>query len=169
MSENLIVDKTKSDEEIYKQLLPQIEALLNSEEPVVSNLANITAALNDAFEKISWVGFYIAKENELYLGPFQGKIACTIIKIGNGVCGTSAKVRETIIVKNVDKFPGHIACDAGSKSEIVTPIVANNKIWGVLDLDSYEYSSFNEVDKKYLERICDLLTDKLVLENYILT
>lgn len=166
MSETIAVNKSLTDEGIYKSLLPQINALINPGEPVISNLSNITAALNEALDKISWVGFYLLKDDKLYLGPFQGKVACTVIDIGSGVCGTSAQKQETIIVEDVDKFPGHIACDAGSKSEIVVPLISKNKLVGVLDLDSYNYSSFNETDKKYLEEICKLLTTKLDLNNF---
>jgi GAF domain-containing protein len=169
MTENLTIDKTQTDEEIYLALLPQLEALINSEEPIISNLSNLSAALKEAFDKISWVGFYLLKNNKLFLGPFQGKTACTLIKIGEGVCGTSAQKRETIIVEDVDKFPGHIACDAGSKSEIVVPLIKNEKLIGVLDVDSYALSSFSKVDKKYLEKICELLNEKLDLEKFILT
>lgn len=166
MSENLAIDKTKSDEKIYKQLLPQLESLINSDEPILSSLSNLTAALKYAFQKISWVGFYVMKDEILYLGPFQGKPACTQIKIGSGVCGTSAQKRETIIVDDVDKFPGHIACDAGSKSEIVVPIIYEGKVFAVLDLDSYEYSSFNQTDKKFLEQLVDLIKKKLELQRF---
>lgn len=168
MAENLIVDKNKSDEEIYTEILPQIKSLINSNEPIISNLSNFTAALKEAFDKISWIGFYLLKDDKLYLGPFQGKTACTNIKVGSGVCGTSALKRETIIVENVDEFPGHIACDAGSKSEIVVPIINNNKLFGVLDLDSYQYSAFSNIDKKYLEEISGYLSEKLNWNNFIL-
>ena len=169
MTENLNIDKNKSDEEIYLSLLPQLEALVNISEPVISNLSNITAALKEAFNKISWVGFYLLKSDALYLGPFQGKTACTVIKMGTGVCGTSAQKKETIVVDNVDEFPGHIACDAGSKSEIVIPLIKYEKLIGVLDVDSYDYSSFNKIDKKYLEKVCELLSYKLDLEKFIIT
>lgn len=160
MSEQININKNLSDEEIYKQLILQIEHLINEDEPLLSSLSNITAVLKETFSKISWVGFYLTKENKLYLGPFQGKIACTKIDFGNGVCGTSAKMKETIIVENVDKFPGHIACDSGSKSEIVVPLIKNDKTLGVLDLDSYNFSAFNGIDKKYLNQICNLLLNK---------
>ena len=166
MSEQIIVNKNANAEEIYSALIPQINALINSDEPVISNLANLTAVLKDAFDKISWVGFYLLKDDKLFLGPFQGKVACTIIEIGKGVCGTSAQNRETIIVDDVDSFPGHIACDEGSKSEIVIPLIQNEKLIGVLDLDSYEYSSFNEIDQAYLVRICRTLVDKLNFTNF---
>jgi len=165
MAESLSINKSLSEKEVYQSLLPQIENLLNPDEPLVSNLANVTAALKDTFDKISWVGFYFLKDEKLYLGPFQGKVACTVIKIGKGVCGSSAARRETIIVNDVDKFPGHIACDDGSQSEIVIPLIKEEKIFGVLDLDSYQLSAFNETDKLYLEKLCTLIMAKLVF-NY---
>ena len=152
--------------ENYEELLPQVEAVLSDQEPVITNLSNFTALLKQSFKKISWVGFYFFDGEKLVLGPFQGKVACTIIKMGSGVCGTSAEKRETIIVENVHDFPGHIACDGGSNSEIVVPIVSKDKLIGVLDLDSYEFSSFNKNDKIYLEKICRLLTEKLPLGGY---
>ncbi len=168
MSENLIIDKSLTEEEIYKSLLPQIENLINPDEPVISNLANITAALKESFDKISWVGFYFLTYNKLYLGPFQGKIACSVIEIGNGVCGTSAEKKDAIIVEDVEKFPGHIACDSGSRSEIVVPLIKDNIVLGVLDLDSYKLSAFNNVDKIYLEKLCNLITQKLSFNNLVL-
>ena len=164
MTESVIIDKSLSEEEIYQSLLPQIESLLNPDEPLISNLSNVTAALKEPFEKISWVGFYFLKGNQLFLGPFQGKIACTIIEIGKGVCGTSAAKKETIIVEDVEKFSGHIACDSGSRSEIVVPLIKDNKLYGVLDLDSYQLSAFSFRDKQYLEKLCKLLSDKLEIE-----
>ena len=169
MSEEIFIDKNLSDEEIYKSLLVQIESLIDPHDPSLSNLANFTAALKDSFNKISWVGFYILKGTKLFLGPFQGKAACTEIEVGKGVCGTAAEKSETIIVENVDEFPGHIACDGGSKSEIVIPIIVNEKVWGVLDLDSYELSAFNEIDKEYLEKLCLILSNTLELINFKLT
>lgn len=157
-----------SDAEKYESILPQVEALINPDEPLISNLANVTAALKEAFDKISWIGFYFLKDKKLFLGPFQGKVACTVIDLGKGVCGKSASQRETIIVDDVDKFPGHIACDGGSRSEIVVPLLRNDEILGVLDLDSYHYSSFNETDKIYLEKLCYSLTQKLPFENLVL-
>ncbi len=155
-----------TDVEIYKSIEPQVESLIDSNDSVLTNLSNFTALLNQNFEKISWVGFYITKNDKLVLGPFQGKVACTKIEFGKGVCGTSAENRETIIVEDVHKFPGHIACDAGSNSEIVLPIVVDDKVWGVLDLDSYEFSSFNETDKIYLEKFCETLANKLNLSEF---
>ena len=168
MTETITINHSQPDAEIYKSLLPQIEALINDEEPLISNLANVTAALKEAFNKISWAGFYLLKEKKLFLGPFQGKVACTIIDIGKGVCGSSAASQNTIIVDDVGKFPGHIACDSGSRSEIVIPLMKGDTIFGVLDLDSYELSSFSETDKKYLELLCDLITKKLPIEKLIL-
>jgi L-methionine (R)-S-oxide reductase len=160
MTSVISIDKNKTDQEIYESLFPQIDSLLLSDEPILTGLANFTAALNDAFTKISWVGFYFLKNDFLFLGPFQGKTACAKIKNGSGVCGTSAMQQKTIIVDDVDKFPGHIACDSRSKSEIVVPIIQNEKVIAVLDLDSYDYSAFNQIDKVYLKKIIDLLKTK---------
>lgn len=165
MSENIKIDKNRSDEEIYRQILPQIESLINPDEPFISNLANVAAALKEAFDKISWVGFYLLKDDRLYLGPFQGKVACTVIELGKGVCGTSAIKKETLIVEDVHKFPGHIACDGGSNSEIVVPLIKDNIVYGVLDLDSYSFAAFNNTDKRFLENLCNILVNKLEL-NY---
>lgn len=163
MNETILVDKNLSLVEKYESLIPQIKSLLSPSDNIITNLANCTAALKQAFEKISWVGFYIFDGKKLYLGPFQGKVACNVIQIGKGVCGTAAERKETIIVPDVNKFPGHIFCDADSKSEIVVPIFKkNNSLFGVLDLDSYEYNSFNETDKKYLEEICKFLTEEII-------
>lgn len=162
MAENLVIDKKASIEEQYILLVKQIKSLLNRNENIISNLSNFTAALKQTFDKISWVGFYIFDGTKLYLGPFQGKIACTEIKIGSGVCGTAAQQRETIIVPDVEKFPGHIACDVNSKSEIVVPIIKEDKLWGVLDLDSISYNSFNETDKKYLEELVKFLSTEII-------
>ncbi len=150
-----------TDKDIYEELLPQVEELLDVHEHWVTNLSNLSALLKQAFEKISWVGFYLFDGEKLILGPFQGKIACTLIPIGKGVCGTAAEKRETLIVQNVHEFPGHIACDDESNSEIVVPIVQNGALIGVLDLDSTRLSAFNETDKQYLEKICQTLCTKL--------
>lgn len=152
--------------ENYDELFPQVESILNADEPVITNAANFTALLKQSFKKISWAGFYFFDGEKLVLGPFQGKVACTIINIGKGVCGTSAEKKETIIVENVHNFPGHIACDGGSNSEIVVPIISNGKLIGVLDLDSYDFSAFNDNDKFYLEKFCELFVNKLDLENF---
>ncbi len=162
MPEEFVVDKSLSIENQYELLIKQLKSLLNKEENVISNLSNLTALLKDSFEKISWVGFYLFDGKKLYLGPFQGKVACTQIEIGKGVCGTVAKELKTVIVPDVDKYPGHIACDSGSKSEIVIPVKKNEGLYGVLDLDSYEYNAFNDTDKKYLEEICNFLAKEIL-------
>lgn len=150
-------------EEKYKLLIKQLKELLNRNDHELSNLSNLTAALKQTFDKISWVGFYLYDKEKLYLGPFQGEVACTTIEIGKGVCGTAAAKKETIIVDDVDKFPGHITCDADSKSEIVVPIINNDdELFGVLDIDSNEYNSFNETDKIYLEEICKFLAEEIL-------
>lgn len=155
MAEDLqIVQGTK--EEAYSNLIPQIKGLLEGETDEVANLANVAAALKEQF-KWFWVGFYMVKQDELVLGPFQGPVACTRIRKGRGVCGSSWAQAETLIVSDVEKFPGHIACSSLSKSEIVVPIIRNNEVIGVLDVDSDELDQFDETDKKYLEEIISLL------------
>ena len=151
MAEDLnIIQGTK--EEIYQTLIPQINALIEGEPDLVANLANITAALKEQFGWL-WVGFYLVKGEELVLGPFQGPIACTRIKKGRGVCGTSWQKAETLIVADVVKFPGHIACNSLSRSEIVVPVIRNNKVVGVLDVDSELLDLFDKTDAMYLEQI----------------
>jgi GAF domain-containing protein len=155
MAEDLqIVQGTK--EEAYRNLIPQIKGLLEGETDEVANLANVAAALKEQFNWF-WVGFYMVKQDELVLGPFQGPVACTRIRKGRGVCGSSWAQAETLIVPDVEKFPGHIACSSLSKSEIVVPIIRNNEVIGVLDVDSDELDQFDETDKKYLEEIISLL------------
>ena len=143
-------------EEQYAGLYPQIKALVQGETDLIANMANITAALKEQFGWL-WVGFYLVNENQLVLGPFQGPVACTRINYNKGVCGTAWSRGETIIVPDVDAFPGHIACSSLSKSEIVVPVWDNNKIKAVLDVDSIVLNDFDEVDKKYLEEIAGLL------------
>ncbi len=151
MAEDLnIIQGTK--EEIYQSLTPQIKALLEDEPDLIANLANISAALKDQFKWL-WVGFYLVKNDELVLGPFQGPVACTRIKKGTGVCGAAWQNAEILIVADVEKFPGHIACNSLSKSEIVVPIIRKGEVIGVLDVDSAELNFFEEIDKKYLEEI----------------
>ena len=162
MSESLVLDNNASVDEQYQLLVKQVKSLLRNEDNLITNLSNFTAALKQTFTKISWVGFYLFDGSKLYLGPFQGKVACTEIKIGSGVCGISAFKKETIIVPDVDKFPGHIACDVESKSEIVVPIFKVDKLFGVLDLDSTDYNSFNETDKKYLEELVNFLSEEII-------
>jgi len=162
MSESFVINNEASLDEQYQLLVKQIKSLLNKEDNLITNLSNFTAAFKQTFSKISWVGFYLYDGNKLYLGPFQGKVACTEIKIGSGVCGTSAAKKKTIIVPDVDKFPGHIACDVESRSEIVVPIIKNGNLFGVLDLDSTDYNSFNETDRKYLEELVNFLSKEII-------
>jgi L-methionine (R)-S-oxide reductase len=162
MPEILVPEKNGKLEEQYLLLIKQIKNLLNKNDNVITNLANLSAALKQSFNKISWVGFYLFDGEKLYLGPFQGKVACTEIEIGKGVCGISAQKKESIIVPDVDKFPGHIACDVESKSEIVIPIIKDDKLLGVLDLDSADYNSFDYIDKKYLEEIINFLSKEIL-------
>ena len=139
-------------EEVYQSLLPQIKALTDGEPDLIANLANVCAALKEQFNWL-WVGFYLVKNDELVLGPFQGPVACTRIKKGRGVCGSCWQKAETLIVPDVEKFPGHIACSSLSRSEIVVPIIRNKEVIGVLDVDSELFDQFDEIDKKYLEEI----------------
>ncbi|MCE2675524.1 MAG: GAF domain-containing protein [Sediminibacterium sp.] len=155
MAEDLTI--TKGDKKTqYESLLPQIQGLLSGETNLVANLGNIAAALKEQFNWL-WVGFYWIIEDELVLGPFQGPVACTRIKKGRGVCGTSWEKEATIIVDDVEKFPGHIACSSSSKSEIVLPVFKEGKIQGVLDVDSSELAQFDEVDQLYLEKILAMI------------
>lgn len=155
MAEDLqIVTGTKSEQ--YDALLPQIKGLLEGENDLIANLANISAALKEQFKWL-WVGFYLVRNGELVLGPFQGPVACTRIRKGKGVCGTSWSKAETLIVPDVEQFPGHIACSSLSKSEIVIPIVRNAEVIGVLDVDSEAYDQFDETDRHYLEQIVNLI------------
>ena len=139
--------------QIYENLIPQIASLLQTETDAVANMANTSAALFNSLPDLNWAGFYILREEELVLGPFQGKPACVRIKMGRGVCGTAAQTQQTQIVKDVHKFPGHIACDSDSKSEIVIPIFKNKQVWGVLDIDSPVENRFDETDQRYLEKV----------------
>lgn len=153
---------TNNKKELYKELLPQIESILTSETNLIANMANISAILKETFN-FWWVGFYIIREEsnkeELVLGPFQGPLACTRIQLGRGVCGTSWSKKQTIIVPDVELFPGHIACSSLSKSEIVVPVFNNsNNIIAVLDIDSKDLDTFNNVDAYYLEKIVSLLS-----------
>jgi len=166
MTEEISINRHLAEEEKYRLLNSQLKALLVKDDNLISNLSNFTAAINDTFEKVSWVGFYLIDEEKLYLGPFQGKVACTNIKIGNGVCGTSAAKKETLIVPDVNKFPGHIACDSNSRSEIVIPLIQNDRLLGVLDLDSHDYNSFGKTDKEYLEEICKFLCEEIFPTDY---
>ena len=151
MAEDLQISLGTKREQ-YETLLPQINALIYGEPDLIANLANVAAALKQQFGWL-WVGFYLVKKDELVLGPFQGPVACTRIKKGRGVCGKAWADAITLIVDDVEKFPGHIACSSLSKSEIVIPIIENNNVVGVLDVDSQYLNSFDEEDKTYLEKI----------------
>ena len=151
MAEDLtIVSGTKTEK--YEAVIPQIKAVIEGEEDLIANLANITGALKEQFGWL-WVGFYLVKKDELVLGPFQGPVACTRIRKGRGVCGTSWEKAETVIVPDVEAFPGHIACSSLSKSEIVVPLIRNKEVVGVLDIDSGELNQFDETDRHYLEQL----------------
>lgn len=145
-----------SKEEQYANLIPQIKGLLDGETDLIANLANVSAALKEQFN-FFWVGFYLVKNEELVLGPFQGPVACTRIKKGRGVCGSAWEQGKTIIVPDVEKFPGHIACSSLSKSEIVIPLHKGSAVMGVLDVDSDSLDSFDETDQLYLEKIIGLI------------
>src|SRR5258706_10238779 len=156
MAEQLTLSASTKKAERYEALLPQIESLVSGEPDVMANLSNIAAALKQTFN-FFWVGFYLVKESELVLGPFQGPIACTRIAFGKGVCGAAWKQEETIIVPNVDEFPGHIACSSDSKSEIVLPAFKNGKVFLVLDVDSDKLNDFDETDSEFLGRLMKLI------------
>lgn len=156
MSESININTNLSKEEKYKALLPQIKALITGEDDLIANLANISSILYFGMN-FFWVGFYMVKNKELVLGPFHGPVACTRIQYGNGVCGTAWKNKETIIVPDVDKFPDHIACSSESKSEIVICSVKNNNVQFILDIDSNKLNDFDNVDKKYLEELLEMI------------
>jgi GAF domain-containing protein len=158
MSEDLNLDHNLSREEMYQAIIPQIKGLISGEDDTIANLSNIIAVLKEAFG-FFWVGVYFVKNDSLVLGPFQGPVACTRIKKGQGVCGTSWEKAQTILVENVDEFPGHIACSALSKSEIVLPAFKNNKVALILDIDSNKLADFNHVDQKYLEETIKLIEE----------
>ncbi|MBX3242065.1 MAG: GAF domain-containing protein [Chitinophagaceae bacterium] len=149
-----IASGTKQEQ--YESLLPQIEGLLQGEKDLIANMANITAALKEQFNWL-WVGFYIIKENELVLGPFQGPVACTRIQKNRGVCGKCWADEKTLIVPDVEKFPGHIACSSLSRSEIVVPVIRNNQVVAILDVDSVSLDTFDETDRQYLEKVISML------------
>lgn len=152
MSENLVISVSTEKKDRYEVLVPQIASLVDGEKDVVANLSNIAAALRQTME-FFWVGFYLVKDKQLVLGPFQGPIACTRIDFGKGVCGTSWKERRTVLVPDVDEFPGHIACSSASKSEVVLPAFKNEEVALVLDVDSDKLNDFDEIDVLYLEKV----------------
>jgi len=155
MAEDLLIARG-SKEDAYQSLLPQIKGLVAGEKDLVANLANVAAALKEQFQWL-WVGFYLVKDDELVLGPFQGPVACTRIRKGRGVCGRSWELAATLIVPDVEKFPGHIACSSLSKSEIVVPVIKTTAVVAVLDADSLDYNTFDAVDQKFLEEMVGFL------------
>ncbi len=163
MFETTIYSGTR--EENYDVVLMQLQALIEGEKDITANLANASALLNQFLDDINWVGFYLWKESELVLGPFQGLPACIRIPKGKGVCGTAVDKKETILVDNVHEFPGHIACDAQSQSEIVIPIIANEEILGVLDIDSPSLNRFDQTDQVYLEKFVSILVSHMTENN----
>ncbi len=156
MAETLFLPENSTKAESYEALIPQIEALITGEPDLYANLANVAAALREAFG-FFWVGFYLVKNEQLVLGPFQGPIACTRINFGKGVCGTAWKEKKTQLVPDVDAFPGHIACSSASKSEIVVPVFTGDEVAMVLDVDSDKLADFDETDQKYLEELMGIL------------
>jgi GAF domain-containing protein len=156
MPENIVKLEDCSKKEQYELLLQQLAALVGGEKDVVANMANFSAALKEVFE-FWWVGFYLVKNEQLVLGPFQGPVACTRIAYGCGVCGTAWREMQTLIVPDVDQFPGHIACSSLSRSEIVVPLMADGEVWAVLDIDSSELAAFDAIDQMYLEQLVKLV------------
>ncbi len=156
MSEELFIPQSTDKKEIYESIYPQLITLTEGEDDLIANMANISSALKEALG-FFWVGFYRVVDDRLVLGPFQGPIACTSIKFGKGVCGKAWENGEIIIVPDVDKFPGHIACSSLSRSEAVVPVKRNNSVIAVLDVDSDKLNSFDEIDAFYLEKICALI------------
>lgn len=159
MAEDLTIDRAIPKEKQYQSLIPQIEGLLFGETDFVANMANVSAALKEQFNWF-WVGFYLVKDEELVLGPFQGPVACTRIKKGKGVCGSAWLQQKTLIVPDVDEFPGHIACASASKSEIVLPLIKDNQVIGVLDVDSEFPDHFDSIDQAYLEQVIYVLLNR---------
>ena len=160
MSEELHKVTGASKAEMYESLLPQIKSIIEDETDKIANMANITAAIAEMFG-FWWTGFYRVDGEELVLSPFQGTLACTRIGYGRGVCGTAWKEQKTVVVEDVDKFPGHIACSSLSRSEIVVPIFKASKVYAVLDIDSKELATFDETDRKYLEKLAEMVSEKI--------
>lgn len=160
MAENLYIPESASKAEKYEALIPQIEALISGETDLYANLSNLAAALKQAFD-FFWVGFYLVKDEQLVLGPFQGPIACTRISFGKGVCGTAWKEAKTQLVPDVDAFPGHIACSSASRSEIVVPVFRDRKVVMVLDVDSDQLNDFDSTDQHFLEELMQILEKNL--------
>lgn len=159
MAEDLNITASTDKAEQYRSLIPQIEALLMGEPDLVANMANVCAALKEQFNWF-WVGFYLVKDDELVLGPFQGPVACTRIGLGKGVCGAAWEQEKTLIVPDVEAFPGHIACSSASRSEIVVPVFGGGKVVAVLDVDSSDLDQFDEIDAQYLQQVVALVNFK---------
>lgn len=156
MAEDLVITRSADKTAQYQSLIPQIEALIKGEDDLIANMGNICAALKEQFNWF-WVGFYMVKNDQLVLGPFQGPVACTRIFKGKGVCGTAWQQAKTLVIPDVDVFPGHIACSSLSRSEIVLPIFNNGEVIGVLDVDSEQLSHFDDTDAQYLDQIIKLI------------
>jgi len=155
------IKRQDDPEKNYQLMAYMAKRVLEDDKDVIASLANVSAVINGYMDKINWVGFYIMRDGELVLGPFQGLPACIRIQVGKGVCGTAVKEGKTQIIPDVHKFPGHIACDSASNSEIVIPIYKNGEVFGVLDVDSPEFDRFGELESKYLQEICDALDKQL--------
>jgi len=155
------IKRQDDPEKNYQLMAYMAKRVLEDDKDVIASLANVSAVINGYMDKINWVGFYIMRDGELVLGPFQGLPACIRIQVGKGVCGAAVKERKTQIVPDVHKFPGHIACDSASNSEIVIPIFKNDEVFGVLDVDSPEFDRFGELESKYLAEICEALGKQL--------
>ncbi len=159
MAEDLIIPLTEDKEEKYRSLLPQVAALINEESNLTANLANVCAALKQSMD-FFWVGFYLKEDNQLVLGPFQGPVACTRIALDKGVCGAAYQRAASVLVPDVNEFPGHIACSSNSKSEIVVPVFKGKKVAAVLDIDSHQLNDFDATDQQYLEQLAAMLSGK---------
>lgn len=159
MAEELIIPQTEDKEEKYRSLLPQVAALTDGESNLTANLANVCAALKQSMN-FFWVGFYLKEDHQLVLGPFQGPVACTRINLDKGVCGAAYQQAATVLVPNVDEFPGHIACSSDSRSEIVVPVFKGKEVAAVLDIDSHRLNDFDATDQQYLEQLATLLSEK---------
>lgn len=155
------VDSSLNKTETYKLLVEQLKALLHGENNLIANAANMSALVYDQLPELNWCGFYLFDGTELVLGPFQGKVACVRIALGRGVCGTAASTQQTQLVRDVHSFPGHIACDAASQSEIVVPLIKENRLVGVWDVDSPVLARFDEVDKQGMEALCEVFLNSL--------
>lgn len=160
MAEELVLSKSDNKKDRYEVLIPQLASLVEGEKDLIANLSNIAAALKETMNYF-WVGFYIVRDGQLVLGPFQGPIACTRIDYGKGVCGTAWKSKKTVLVPNVEEFPGHIACNSASRSEIVVPALKDNEVFLVLDVDSDQYDAFDKTDREALEKVVSIIQEFL--------